>query len=147
METWWSGRRIGGRRFACFRKLSRAANRRSRLGWRSTASKAINSCTWHAHERSPQVFRLYGADGAAANFIADPKFGVDPGKVGWKLIADVDTRPAPWPRGITGISIHQKDPAKNLGAFRYLLFAAFPTETHDAQGHTFFSEIDVISAN
>jgi peroxiredoxin len=44
---------------------------------KSISIKAINSYTWHAHERSPQVFRLYGADGSAANFVAGPKFGVD----------------------------------------------------------------------
>ncbi|HEV8379160.1 MAG TPA: hypothetical protein VGP99_09950 [Tepidisphaeraceae bacterium] len=112
----------------------------------SIAIKQINSYTWHAHERSPQVFRVYGADGTAPDFIPDPRFGTDPAKVGWTLIADVDTRPAPWPRGITGISIHQKEADKNLGTFRYLLFLAFPAETHDAQGHTFFGEIDVIEA-
>jgi hypothetical protein len=108
--------------------------------------RQINSYTWHAHERSPQVFRLYGADGLAPNFNPSPKFGVDPAKVGWILVSDINTHPAPWPRGITGISLHQKDPTKNLGAFRYLLFLAFPAETHDPQGHTFFSEIDVIEA-
>jgi hypothetical protein len=108
--------------------------------------RQINSYTWHAHERSTQVFRLYAADGMAANFNSATKFGVDPAKVGWTLIADVNTNPAPWPRGITGISLHQRDQTKNIGAFRYLLFLAFPTETHDAQGHTFFSEIDVIEA-
>jgi hypothetical protein len=106
--------------------------------------KQINSYTWHAHERSPQVFRLYGADGLATNFNAAPKFGIDPAKVGWTLLADINTNPAPWPRGITGISLHQKDQAKSIGTFRYLLFLAFPTETHDPQGHTFFTEIDVI---
>ncbi len=104
----------------------------------------INSYTWHAHERSTQIFRLYGADGQAAGFNPSPKFGVDPAKAGWTLIADVNTNPAPWPRGITGIVLHQKDAAKNIGTYRYLLFLAFPTETHDAQGHTFYSEIDVI---
>ncbi len=66
--------------------------------------------------------------------------------MGWTFIADVNTNPAPWPRGITGISLHQRDKTKTIGTFRYLLFLAFPTETHDAQGHTFFSEIDVIEA-
>ncbi len=111
---------------------------------RAVNIKQINSYTWHAHERSPQVFRLYAADGTAPNFNSAPKFGIDPAKVGWTLIADVNTNPAPWPRGITGISLHQKDQTKTIGAFRYLLFLAFPTETHDPQGHTFFSEIDMI---
>ncbi|HEV8604483.1 MAG TPA: hypothetical protein VGQ99_03905 [Tepidisphaeraceae bacterium] len=106
--------------------------------------KQINSYTWHGHDRSAQVFRLYASDGLAANFNSTPKFGVDPARVGWSLIADVNTHPAPWPRGITGVSIHQSDAGRNLGVFRYLLFVAFPTETHDAQGHTFFGEIDVI---
>jgi hypothetical protein len=106
--------------------------------------KQINSYTWHGHDRSPQVFRLYGADGLAGNFNPSPKIGVDPAKVGWTLIDDVDTHPQPWPRGITGISMHQRDPARTIGNYRYLLFLAFPTETHDAQGHTFYSEIDVV---
>jgi hypothetical protein len=105
---------------------------------------SINSYTWHAHERSTQVFRLYGADGAAANFNASPKFGIDPAKAGWILIADINTNPAPWPRGISGISLHPRGAAKSIGGFRYLLFLAFPTETHDPQGHTFFSEVDVV---
>jgi hypothetical protein len=42
--------------------------------------------------------------------------------------------------------MHQKDPAKTIGNYRYLLFLVFPTETHDAQGHTFYGEIDVIEA-
>jgi hypothetical protein len=67
--------------------------------------KQINSYTWHAHERSTQIFRLYASDGAG-NIDPSPKFGVDPAKVGWTLIADVNTNPAPWPRGITGISLH-----------------------------------------
>ena len=108
--------------------------------------REINSYTWHAHARSPQVFRLYGADGLAANFSAAPKFGVDPVKAGWTFIADVNTNPAPWPRGINGISLHQKDPTQIIGTYRFLLFLAFPAETHDPQGHTFFSEIDVIEA-
>src|SRR5436190_21869029 len=35
---------------------------------RAVNMKQINSYTWHAHERSTQVFRLYGADGSAGNF-------------------------------------------------------------------------------
>jgi hypothetical protein len=106
----------------------------------------INSYTWHGHDRSPQVFRVYGSDGTAANFNVSPKFGVDPLRVGWTLIADVNTHPAPWPRGVTGISIHKTDPAGNLGQFRYLLFLAFPAVTKNPQGHTFFGEIDVVEA-
>ncbi len=108
--------------------------------------KQINSYTWHAHERSAQIFRLYGASGQEPNFDPSPKFGIEPAKAGWTLIADVNTNPAPWPRGITGISLHQKDAAKTIGSYRFLLFLVFPNEVHDGQGHTFFSEIDVIEA-
>jgi hypothetical protein len=106
----------------------------------------INSYTWHIHDRSPQVFRVYGSDGAGS-FDPAPKFGVDPAKVGWTLIADVDTRPAPWPRGVTGISIRKTADGQSLGKFRYLLFVVFPPQTKHPQGHTFFAEIDVLEAS
>src|SRR6266568_4072332 len=53
----------------------------------------VNTYSWNSGARAPQVYVLYGADGAAKNFSVAPGHGVDPVKVGWTKIAAVDTRP------------------------------------------------------
>jgi hypothetical protein len=55
--------------------------------------KQVITYSWHSDARAPQVYSLYAADGAAADFNAKPSKDVDPVKAGWKLIAKVDTRP------------------------------------------------------
>ena len=55
--------------------------------------KQINTYSWHPNTRGPQVYKLYVSDGTNKDFKAEPKAGTDPAKVGWKLIAKVDTRP------------------------------------------------------
>jgi hypothetical protein len=66
--------------------------------------------------------------------------------VGWKLLATVDTRPAPGePGGQFGVSI--TDTAGTMGRQQYLLFDISRTEDADAFGNTFYSEIDVIDKN
>jgi len=102
----------------------------------------VNSYSWHPNTRGPQVYQLYAADGTAPGF--QPKPVADaPEKVGWKLIAKVDTRPASGdPGGQYGVCV--SDDAGTLGQFRYLLLAVSPTEKDDAFGNTFYSEINVV---
>jgi hypothetical protein len=105
----------------------------------------VNTYSWHADTRAPQVYKLYTADGAAAGFNAAPKTGTDPATCGWKLIATVDTRPKTGDMGGQyGVSI--ADAAGSLGTFRYVLFDISRTEETDPFGLTFFSEIDIRAA-
>jgi hypothetical protein len=106
--------------------------------------KQVNTYSWHPNTRGPQLYKLYGSDGAAADFKADPKKDVNPEKCGWKLITSVDTRPKEGDEGGQyGVSISES--AGNLGKFRYLLFDCARTEDVDLFGNTFYSEIDVIA--
>ncbi|HEY2584985.1 MAG TPA: hypothetical protein VGI81_04380, partial [Tepidisphaeraceae bacterium] len=105
--------------------------------------RQVNTYSWHPNTRGPQVYKLYGADGEAAGFEARPKRPTDPEKAGWKLIASVDTRPKDGePGGQYGVSI--ADPMGPIGKYRYLLFDIHQTESDDAFGNTFYSEIDVV---
>ncbi len=109
------------------------------------AVKQINSYSWHPNTRGPQVYKLYASDGAAAGFNPKPGNDVNPEQAGWKLIATVDTRPKTGDGGGQyGVSI--SDSTGVLGKFRYLLFDVSRTETDDSFGNTFYSEINVISA-
>jgi hypothetical protein len=105
--------------------------------------KQLNTYSWHANTRGPQVYRVYGGDPAATGFVAQPDRNTDPEKAGWKLIASVDTRPQEGgPGGQYGVSI--ADTAGTvLGKFQYLLFDVARTESETPFGNTFFSEIDV----
>jgi hypothetical protein len=106
--------------------------------------KQVNTYSWHPSTRGPQVYKLYAADGAAKDFAAQPKAGSDPAKVGWTLIATVDTRPKDGEAGGQyGVSIAD-DKGAALGRFRYLLCDMSRTETDDDFGNTFYSEIDVV---
>lgn len=109
--------------------------------------RQVNTYSWHAGARGPQVYKLYTANGDDAGFNAAPKRGVAPESCGWKLLASVDTRPQGSDGGgqyAVGIS---DGTAETLGKYRYLLFDISRTEDHDGFGNTFFSEIDVIDAN
>ena len=107
--------------------------------------KQVNTYSWHANTRGPQVYKLYAADGKADKFKADLAAGDKPEDLGWKLIASVDTRPKDGdPDGQYGVSI--SDTGGALGKFRYLLFDVSRTEGDDGFGNTFFSEIDVVGA-
>jgi hypothetical protein len=104
--------------------------------------KQVNTYSWHAGARAPQVYNLFAADGAAPGFNAAPKRGADPASCGWRLLARVDSRVKFGDAGGQyGVSI--SDDSGALGKYRYFLFDVFKTEDHDAFGHTFFSEIDV----
>jgi hypothetical protein len=104
----------------------------------------INTYSWHTDSRAAQVYKLYGSDGSESGIDLTPSNKFDPEAVGWKLIAFVDTRPAEGELGGQyGVSL--TNPSGTLGRYRYLLFDAFETESDDAWGNTFYSEIDVIS--
>jgi hypothetical protein len=108
--------------------------------------KRISTYLWHPNTRASQVYRLYASDGAASGFHAMPRRGTDPESCGWEHIASVDTL-APdgdW-GGQHGVSL--TNPASGmLGHYRYLLLDMSRTQTREAFGNTFYSEIDVIDA-
>jgi hypothetical protein len=112
--------------------------------------EAINTYAWYKDShRWNQVYRVYGSDGTAANFDAEPKIGVNPTSSGWTFIADVDTRQTPGgtdlrddDRGQSGVNIHAEK--GSLGKFRYLLFVTFASETQNVYGQEFWAEIDVV---
>ncbi len=101
----------------------------------------IDTYSWHPDSRGPQLYKLYGNDGTATDLAPSNK--LDPECCGWKLLAFVDTRP---PEGHGGgqyaVSINGA-----IGRHRYLLFDFFETESDDAWGNTFYSEIDVLETD
>jgi hypothetical protein len=104
--------------------------------------KQINSYSWHTADRAPQVYKVYGADGAGPGFNPTPKRDTLPDQCGWNLIATVDTRSQnAEPGGQYGVSIF--DTTGALGNYRYLLFDISRTESRDPFGNTFYSEVDV----
>ena len=105
----------------------------------------VNSYSWHANARGPQVYAIWASDGSDAKFNAAPKAKTDPRTCGWKLITVVDTRPERMEDdgGQYGVSV--SDATGVLGKYRYLLFDLFVVETADEYGNTFYSEIDVIA--
>jgi hypothetical protein len=113
--------------------------------------KQVNSYSWHPSTRGPQLYKLYASDGKPApngvegpdGFNQQPKNGIDPQTCGWKLIANVDTRPQ---EGTGGgqYAVSINDSAGTIGKYRYLLFDISATERSDPFGNTFFSEIDVV---
>jgi hypothetical protein len=104
--------------------------------------KQINTFSWHASARGPQVYELYGNEGTSGELPPAGK-DADLAKLGWKLITKVDTRPKEGSGGGQyGVSISDSEGA--LGKFRYLLFDMARTEARDSFGNTFYSEIDVI---
>jgi hypothetical protein len=107
--------------------------------------KQVNTYSWHPNTRGPQVYKLYASDGDGSEFKAEPKRGTDPAKVGWKLIATVDTRPKNRDDigGQYGVSTADSTGGA-IGKYRYLLFDISQTEGDDAFGNTFYSEIVVI---
>lgn len=117
---------------------------------RTLAVDQINTYTWYKNgNRYPQVYRVYGSDGASPDFNPEPKSGTNPATCGWKLIATIDTRPNPGGidlrDGVGGQdAVSIASPNGPIGPYRYLLFEIFATETRDRWGQTFWSEIDII---
>ena len=106
----------------------------------------VNTYSWHANTRGPQVYNLFASDGNAPNFKDAPDENTDPRDCGWKLITTVDTRPLRGERGGQyGASV--SDTSGSLGRYRYLLFDSVPTEYDDPFGNTFYSEVDVVTKN
>ena len=105
--------------------------------------KQVNTYSWHPGARGPQLYRLYASDGKPDGFNQQPKNGTDPQTCGWKLIANVDTRPQEGPGG-GQYAVSISDSADTIGEYRYLLFDISATERSDSFGNTFFSEIDVV---
>ena len=108
--------------------------------------RQVNTYSWHPGTRGPQVYQLFASDGSAAGFEAQPKRGTDPEKVGWKPVAQVDTRPKSGEMG-GQYAASVADSAGALGKYRYLLFDIQKTSEADPFGNTFYSEIDVIDAS
>jgi hypothetical protein len=105
--------------------------------------KQVNTYSWHPSTRGPQLYKLYTSDGKADGFNQQPKNGTDPQTYGWKLIANVDTRPQEGTGGGQyAVSIYDSEGV--FGKYRYLLFDISATERSDPFGNTFFSEIDVV---
>jgi hypothetical protein len=105
----------------------------------------INTYSWHPNTRGPQVYKVYAADGSDPKFNPAPAVTLDPSNCGWKLIAQVDTRPRQGEGGGQyGVSLSDSG-GGSLGKFRYLLFHCIATEIDDDYGNTFFSEVDVLS--
>lgn len=114
---------------------------------RAVSLKQINTYSWHGGARGPQVYKVYAATGEDSEFQSSPKRGTDLMKSGWTLLAAVDTRLKEGDGGGQhGVSIAKAD-ASPLGRYQHLLFDVFRTETRDAFGNTFFSEIDAIAAD
>jgi hypothetical protein len=109
--------------------------------------KQINTYSWHPNTRGPQVYKLYGSDGASADFNSAPTNGLNPEKCGWKWIATVSTKTKGESEdgGQYGVSI--SDPDGIIGKYRYLLFDMASTEHDDDFGNTFYGEISVIDGN
>jgi hypothetical protein len=104
--------------------------------------RQVNTYSWHAGTRGPQVYKLFAADGSTPGFDSQPKNGTDPAGCGWTHVADVDTRPASGTGGGQyGVSV--TDSARAIGKLRYLLFNISATEKDDRFGNTFYSEIDI----
>jgi len=111
----------------------------------ATPFRYIATYPRHPDIRGPQLYQLYGATGTEPGLILPPSEGRSPAESGWSLIASVDTRPRTGPGGGQyGVLI--TNDSGNLGPFRYLLFDIRPTETRSPFGHTFYSEIDAVSA-
>ena len=105
----------------------------------------VNTYSWHPNTRGPQLYKLYAGNGKIEGFNQQPKDGIDPLTCGWKLIANVDTRPKEGAGGGQyAVSIH--DPNGAIGKYQYFLFDVSATERSDAFGNTFFSEIDVVDS-
>jgi hypothetical protein len=111
---------------------------------RAITIKQFASYSWHATTRAAQVYRLYGAVGDEVDLSHTITSAAEFEKSGWSLIANVDTRPESNVGGQHGVCVTGTD--KQLGRFRYLLLDVSSTETVDAFGNTFFSEIDIYDA-
>ena len=108
----------------------------------------IGTYSCHTGERAPQVYTVWGAENA-------PTAGwssVSERTPGLRRLASVDTRQQRGGPGNSrgaggqyGVSIVPGAQNRSLGSFRYLLFKIEPTG-RSVSAHTFYSEIDIVSA-
>jgi len=105
---------------------------------------AIRTFSWHPGSRAPQLYKVYGSDGTSPDFDPAPSTKLDPTCCGWTQLAFVDTRPVTGDEGGQYV-VNISSPNGTLGRFRYLLFDCFETESDDAWGNTFYSEVDVLA--
>jgi hypothetical protein len=106
----------------------------------------VNSYSWHPGSRGPQVYKLYASAGTAKDFNSKPTRTNDPVKSGWKLLANVDSRPKTGNvGGQYGVSITNSH--GTIGKYRYLLFDISATASNDDFAQTFYSEIDIVEKN
>ncbi|MCB1131998.1 MAG: hypothetical protein KDN05_12770 [Verrucomicrobiae bacterium] len=107
---------------------------------------SIASYSWHRGGRAPQVYTLWGAAGSEPGFDDSPARGTDPRRAGWTPIAKVDTRKVKQD-GRQHAALVSDPAGRSLGTYRHLLFDIGKTDESDPFGHTFFSEIDVVTAD
>jgi len=112
---------------------------------RSIDISEVVTYSWHAGSRGPQVYTLYASNGDQPDFRWGQLDDVEIVKAGWTRIASVDTRGRRLIGGQHASRISES--LGGLGQYRYLLFEIQPTDTEDPFGHTFFSEIDVLSTD
>ena len=105
---------------------------------------AIRTFSWHPGSRAPQLYKVYASDGAAPGFDLTPSTKTRLADHGWERLAFVDTRRAAGEEGGQYVVTITRD-GTTLGRYRYLLFDVFETESEDAWGNTFYSEIDVLA--
>lgn len=104
----------------------------------------VDTYSWHRAGRGPQVYKLYASTGSEPGFVLQPKRPQYPMEDGWKLIANVDTRPPTGSLGGQyGVAIRETTDAP-VATCRYLLFDVSAAYSGDAFGNTFYSEIVVL---
>jgi len=104
----------------------------------------INTYSWHTDARAPQLYSLYAKEDTTDGSNPAAVGRSDLTTLGWKLLANVDTRPKSGdPAGQYGVSI--SSPRGLIGHYRYLLFDCKRTEGVDRWGNTFYCGIDVIA--
>ena len=109
----------------------------------------INTYSWNAGDRAPQVYTVYGSDGSGPKFLAGPVSGVDPELFGWTKIAVVDSRPAFFMKkdgggGQYGVGV--SDDTGVIGRYRYLLWDIKPP-IDQLWSSTKYAEFDVVAAD
>lgn len=99
---------------------------------------SVASYSWHRGVRAPQVYKLWGNAEEAAGFEA--------GGGGWTLLGGIDTRRAKGAGNQHAVLVSDSA-GKPLGRFRSLVFEVARSDGRDPFGHTFFSEIDVVTSD
>jgi hypothetical protein len=105
--------------------------------------KRVDTYSQNVAQRGGQVYVVYVSDGSSPDFVERPGVGVEPEEAGWTRLAAVNAAGAT-DEGLCGVSV--SDSAGLLGKFRYLLFDISSSQPDNNFGNTFFSEMDVISA-